>query len=279
VSLIFNHQRRPENLFNYRFIDHFYEDVKDEQRFPDFALIEPKYAGQDQNDDHPPHNIMKGEKLIADLFNAIRSNAALWTSTLFIVTFDEHGGFYDHVPPPNCVNPDGKIASLPGGKPFDFTRLGVRVPALLISPYTGRRVEHTPFDHTSILKYFTDKWNLRPLGGRTAAANSIGVAITQSTVTSVRVSYTDLIAPNPAFEANDDSAHHGALDAFAAFLHQTEDAAQVGTTKAASTEADIWSSLGAALGKSTGEIGTSLKDDLEAFIAREDKAKARGAAS
>src|SRR5262249_52153891 len=55
VSLIFKNQRKPENLGDYRFIDHFYNDVKDEQHFPDFAFIEPKYSGVDQNDDHPPH--------------------------------------------------------------------------------------------------------------------------------------------------------------------------------------------------------------------------------
>src|SRR5205085_11431818 len=120
-------------------------------------FIEPKYAGLDQNDDHPPHNIMKGEKLIADLFNALRSNEDLWSSTLFIIAFDEHGGFYDHVSPPTAINPDGKTSTTP---PFGFDRLGVRVPALLISPYTRRRVEHTVFDHTSILKYLTDKWNM-----------------------------------------------------------------------------------------------------------------------
>jgi phospholipase C len=62
--------------------------VRDEKSFPDFALLEPKYFGPDENDDHPPNNIMKGEKLIADAYNALRSNPDLWNSSLYVVLFD-----------------------------------------------------------------------------------------------------------------------------------------------------------------------------------------------
>jgi phospholipase C len=268
LSLLFNHQRQPENLLRYRFIDHFFNDVKDEPNFPDFVLIEPKYTGVDQNDDHPPHNIMKGEKLIADVFNAIRSNEPLWSTSLLIVTFDEHGGFYDHVVPPRAANPDGKVSTKPD---FDFTQLGVRVPALLISPYTRRRVEHTIFDHTSMLKYLTEKWNLGPLGARTAAANSIGVAIAPERATSLRVSYTDLIPMKPELEQTDDSAHHAALEAFAGFLNREGAAA---AKDAAAIASPLWANLQGALGTTPASIGKAFKDDLESFIKGKASAKA-----
>ena len=99
-------QLLPQNVVNYRPIDLFFDDARDEKSFPEFVFIEPKYFGADENDDHPPHNIMKGEKFIADVYNAIRSNPDLWNSTLLVVSFDEHGGFYDHVTPPGAVAPD-----------------------------------------------------------------------------------------------------------------------------------------------------------------------------
>src|SRR5262245_56967857 len=167
-SLILNNQRRePANLANYFGIDQFFKEVRDEANFPDFCLIEPKYAGRDQNDDHPPHNTMKAEKLIADVYNAIRSRPDLWQSSLLVVVYDEHGGFYDHVPPPATIPPDEHHEE------YTFDRLGVRVPAILVSPWVDQRVENSQFDHTSLLKYLTDKWSLGPLGARTAAANSI----------------------------------------------------------------------------------------------------------
>jgi phospholipase C len=107
VSLLLRNQRHPENLGRYHKINRFYEDTRAE--FPDFVLIEPKYFGVDQNDDHPPHNVMKAQKLVADVYTAIRSNAQLWESTLLVVVYDEHGGFYDHVSPPSAIPPDSHV--------------------------------------------------------------------------------------------------------------------------------------------------------------------------
>jgi hypothetical protein len=111
------------------------------------------------------------QRLIADVYNAIRRNERLWESTLLVIVYDEHGGFYDHVSPPAAVPPDEHRDE------YSFDRLGVRVPAVLVSPWVGRGVEHTVFDHTSILKYAIEKWSLAPLGERAAAANSIAVAL------------------------------------------------------------------------------------------------------
>ena len=85
------------------------------------------------SDEHPPHDVVLGEYLIANVYEALRASP-LWERTLLIVTFDEHGGFYDHVPTPllNVPNPDGKDSTDP---PFNFDRLGVRVPTIMVSPW------------------------------------------------------------------------------------------------------------------------------------------------
>lgn len=135
-----------------------------EKDFPAYVFIEPGYCGKGENDQHPPADIGAGDRLIADVYNAIRGNDALWKSTLLIVTYDEHGGFFDHVAPPATIAPDGNTGE------YSFTRLGVRVPAILVSPWVERGVCKTPFDHTSILRYVCDKWGLAPLGMRTDPA-------------------------------------------------------------------------------------------------------------
>jgi phospholipase C len=101
------------------------------------------------NDQHAPHDVRFGEHLIADVYDALRSNDDVWQHCLFIVLHDEHGGLYDHQPPPAATPPDTRGSE---GPPFGFNRAGLRVPALLISPYLRSAVEHTPYDHTSIVR-------------------------------------------------------------------------------------------------------------------------------
>lgn len=118
---------------------------------PEYCFIEPRYLVV-PNDQHPDHDVHRGENLIADVYEALR-NSPVWNETLLIVVYDEHGGLFDHVPPPetNVVPPDGKIYQGPGGT-FRFDRLGPRVPAILISPYIKRgTISKTTYDHTSIL--------------------------------------------------------------------------------------------------------------------------------
>jgi phospholipase C len=174
-SWVLRHQREPHNAARYFYIDEFFTDANGhEANFPQFCFIEPDFMGIVGNDDHPPHDIMKAQKLIADVYNVLRANPDLWRSTLLIVFYDEHGGFYDHVVPPKAVPPDHNHAE------YAFDQLGIRVPALLVSPWVARRIEKTQFDHTSILKYLTEKWQLNPLPSkRMAEATSIGVAIQQ----------------------------------------------------------------------------------------------------
>jgi phospholipase C len=154
-------------LDHYHEMDRFFADAKGPaSAFPQYAFIEPGYSGNGQNDQHPPSDIMKGELLIAKVYNALRGNAELWGRTLFVLLYDEHGGFYDHVAPGPTVAPDECT------REFDFKSLGLRVPAILISPWLNPGVLHQVFDHTSLLKYVTDKWGLGALGARTAQSSA-----------------------------------------------------------------------------------------------------------
>ena len=113
-------------------------------RLPNYVVIEQRYfdvAGAPANDDHPSHDVSEGQKLVKEVYEALRASPQ-WGEMLFLVTYDEHGGFFDHVPTPvNGVPSPDRIVSRP---PFNFTfeRLGVRVPAFIISPWiekgTGR---------------------------------------------------------------------------------------------------------------------------------------------
>ena len=127
-------------------------------RLPDYSFIEPNYNDHDDelaSDQHPDHNIQAGESFIAEVYMAIKNNKTLWESTALLVVYDEHGGIYDHVPPPACT-PDGYVASPNAtgtGAEFLFDRLGVRVPAVLISPWIPKNTvvpETRVFEHASI---------------------------------------------------------------------------------------------------------------------------------
>ncbi len=175
-SVCLVHQRTPERVARYFPVAQFHEDARGpEADFPAFCFIEPDYNGVTENDDHPPHDVMKAQKLLADVYNALRANPELWASALLVVLYDEHGGFYDHVEPPAAVSPDDHHEE------YAFDRLGIRVPALLVSPWLDRGLDATVFDHTSLLKYLTEKWGLGPLGNRTAQANNIGKVIRRDT--------------------------------------------------------------------------------------------------
>lgn len=130
-----------------------YEDFLsdcDKDRLPDYCFVEPNYSDHEDDgggellasDQHPDHHVLAGEAFIASVYNAIRKNAKLWNNTLLLITYDEHGGIYDHVPPPACT-PDGFEASgqaTETGVPFKFDRLGVRVPAIAISPWIPKGI-------------------------------------------------------------------------------------------------------------------------------------------
>ncbi|MGT2462085.1 alkaline phosphatase family protein [Sinomonas atrocyanea] len=149
---------------------------------PAFAFVEPAWSSTG-NSQHPNYSMAAGEQLILDTYNALRAGPA-WARTLLIVTYDEHGGCYDHVPPPGgAVRPDDS----PGEFGFDFTRFGPRVPTVLVSPLippgTVFRVPagSTPLDHTSILATVEHRFGLPPLTRRDAAAPDVGAVLTLAT--------------------------------------------------------------------------------------------------
>jgi phospholipase C len=155
----------------YRFFNQFLADAHTGS-LPNYSFIEPRYFTDlfnnlIPNDQHPPHNVLYGEQLIAQVYNALRSSPC-WKSTLFIITYDEHGGCYDHVPPPPAIPPDGIVNNTFG---FDFNAYGVRVPAVIVSPYippgskirpaaSGNGPAPAPFDHTSIIKTVREIFSL-----------------------------------------------------------------------------------------------------------------------
>ena len=105
-SLVLTHQRTVQNARRYEFMDVFFSDARgQEEQFPAFSFIEPCYYWPGQNDDHPPHTTLRAQALLGSVYNALRQNDRLWNSTLLVALYDEHGGFYDHVPPPAAVPP------------------------------------------------------------------------------------------------------------------------------------------------------------------------------
>jgi phospholipase C len=146
---------------------------------PAVSWIDPRFKdlrvlGPDSNDDHPPSDLTAGQDLILTIYHAL-SAAESWAKTLLVITYDEHGGFYDHVPPPAATDDHA-----------EFQRLGVRVPALLVSPLVAKSSTSTKllgeafhFDHTSIIKTILTRFcntdgQIPKLTSRVAAAQHLG---------------------------------------------------------------------------------------------------------
>lgn len=144
---------------------------------PAFTFLEPSWDATG-NSQHPNYNVAAGEQLIHDVYYALR-NGPNWAKTLLIINYDEHGGCYDHVAPPSGATPpgDGTI----GEFGFDFTRFGVRVPAVLVSPLipagTVFRASQGTIDHTSVLKTIHERWGTGFLTARDQAAASLADAL------------------------------------------------------------------------------------------------------
>jgi len=147
----------------------FLEDAQNGE-LPAYSFIEPNYgtfglldgAGE-PNDQHPPHGMATGDALVAAVYGALRASPQ-WSCSALLVVWDEHGGFYDHVPPPPALPPgDGYV----GQYGFGFNRLGVRVPAIVVSPWVARGfVDHQTYDHASIPATLGELFGIAPLTQR-----------------------------------------------------------------------------------------------------------------
>jgi phospholipase C len=161
------------------FETNFVHDVAGD-RLATYSFITPAFLGKQGtpiNSMHAPADVRPAEKLVADVYGALRANEEVWKKTLLIILFDECGGYYDHVPPPATVSPDGIAGRTdqPFLVPFDFKRLGLRVPCILVSPWFEAAVDSTVYSHSSIIGSVIDAWGLPGgyLTRRDAGANKL----------------------------------------------------------------------------------------------------------
>jgi phospholipase C len=139
----------------------FFEDAA-AGKLPPVVYIDPGFG---INDDHPPVHPILGQELIASVYTAL-ARSPQWNNILFVVTYDEHGGYFDHVPPTTTT--DDTLAQF--GKP-GFEQLGFRVPAIVMGPYAKQRyVSSVQYDHTSALKHLQNHFKLGGLTARMDAA-------------------------------------------------------------------------------------------------------------
>ena len=128
----------------------FLDDCR-KNRLPQYSFLEPAYRDNGEviaADQHPDHNVQAGDNCVRQVYEAIRSNPDTWHSTVLLIVWDEHGGIFDHVAPPVVAHRDGFASTAPA---FQFDRYGVRVPAIVVSPYVEKgKVDHTLFEHASI---------------------------------------------------------------------------------------------------------------------------------
>ncbi len=140
---------------------------------PQVSILAP--GGHDQYDEGS-QDVQNGEAFSASIINSIM-NSSCWPTTAILFTWDEHGGGYDHVPPPAAVAPDdiAPRITVPPDQPGDFAQYGIRVPGFVISPWSraGGYVSHVVHDHTSVLKFIETKFNLGAMTYRDANADDL----------------------------------------------------------------------------------------------------------
>jgi phospholipase C len=144
---------------HFAFIEDYFTDCANDT-LPEVAFVEPSYL---MNDDHPPHDRRLGQLFVGTVYQALADSPA-WSSALMVVDYDEHGGFYDHVPPPTTADDHAREG---------FDQLGFRIPALVVGPYVKPGVVSTQFDHTSVLAQIQTRYGLERLTARNEAANDL----------------------------------------------------------------------------------------------------------
>jgi phospholipase C len=170
-------------------------------KLPAFSLVGPNYSTQSQED---PQNIALGEAFKRQVVEAL-GRSPKWDRTILVITYDEHGGYYDHVPPPVALAPDAipPVTAKPGQPTYDgFKRYGFRVPTVVVSPYAKPgHVSHRVYDHTSILAFVERKWNLPAMTLRDANANDLSDFLDLEALHAERPTFPEM----PALAASGDT--------------------------------------------------------------------------
>jgi len=162
----------PDHL---KSIDDYFADAA-AGTLPQFAFVDPNIGreGPLNDDEHPPNIAQIGQKLVARVIDSLMKSPEWRRSALFL-TYDEHGGLFDHVIPPPACPPDDIAPKQKNGQPAEgaFDRLGIRVPMMLVSPYAKKHfVSHRVYDHTSIVRFVEAKFVLPALSNRDANAEA-----------------------------------------------------------------------------------------------------------
>lgn len=162
ATLFFKNLRRLKSVKNFHKFELTFKRHAKEGKLPNYVVLEQRYfdvRASPANDDHPSHDVYQGQRLVQNVYETLRASPQ-WNEMLFVITYDEHGGFYDHVPTPvrNVPNPDGMDGHV-SEYDFSFDRLGVRVPTIFVSPWINKGIVlHEPdgptpysqFEHSSL---------------------------------------------------------------------------------------------------------------------------------
>ncbi|XP_047957047.1 non-specific phospholipase C4-like [Salvia hispanica] len=191
-TLFYRNLRQLKFIFNFHQFDLSFKRHCEEGTLPNYVVVEQRFfdlAVLPGNDDHPSHDVYEGQKFVKEVYEALRASPQ-WNEMLFVIIYDEHGGFYDHVPTPvtGVPSPDGLVGPEPYN--FQFDRLGVRVPAIFISPWIEKgTVVHGPsgptptseFEHSSIPATVKKIFNLKEfLTKRDEWAGTFDVALNRT---------------------------------------------------------------------------------------------------
>lgn len=216
-TLFYRNLRKLKYVFKFHLFDKFKKHAQN-GKLPSLTVLEPRFfdlKDMPANDDHPSHDVANGQRLVKEVYETLRASPQ-WNETLLIITYDEHGGFYDHVKTPyiNVPSPDGNTGPPPSF--FKFDRLGVRVPTIMVSPWINKATviskaqgptPNSEYEHSSIPATIKKIFNLKSnfLTHRDAWAGTFEHVFSQ--LTSPRTDCPEVlpdVAPLRKTEANEE---------------------------------------------------------------------------
>lgn len=181
ITGLFDSRRYDEISFTF---DRFVADAA-AGSLPNVCFVDPDFGLRAElsgmsNDMHPHGSVTAGDALIGDIYEVLRASPQ-WDRLVWVINFDESGGFYDHVVPPTVADDTLDRLGIPAAERGDYpdlSRLGPRVPAVVVSPFAPARIETDgPYEHCSILKMIEWRWGLEPLTARDAGAKNLADAL------------------------------------------------------------------------------------------------------